>query len=898
MELTGLLIGIFALVTFFMPWVNHFRFGALRDEMSDIRRKIRVLQNRLKLSEDDTRISEPVRGSGLARSYELIAEEEFEQDDVKSTHSPEPEAVSAPGCAQVVPERIMEKGRSSFELDLGTRLPVWIGAVSLICAAFFLVRYSIEAGWLSPLVRVGLGAAFGAGLVSAGQWTIRHTGIANYKRIAQGLVGAGLVSLYVSLYAAVSLYSLLPPFIGFGAMTAVTMLAVILSLRHGQPIAAFGLLGGLLTPALVGSPEPNAMALFTYLFLLFGGMLLVLARKGWWVLAAIALTGVFLWTGFWYCVAFAPGDALALVLFPVAICGIVLATTKSYVLEQEEPEAENLPVHALNMIAVAGGAMTILWLGARITLSLFDWSMLGLISLGCVGLAYCRPAIYQRVLWAKLAADLVLFFMWAHGAAPAGSMAVIAGMAAIYMALPYLIMRRVHDPRFWAGVQLVASIALYAISCYRVSLPPVFADHGVLGMAALILTGLSVYQAREMRLGYQADETIQDHLTAIYALAATSFISLGLSAEMPREYLPLVFAAQTMATMWVYSRTGIAFLKTIVLTLTGVFLAMHYEQFVLFGQLSLDSLFGKLPSRHLAGSAMLDRPLVNLGLPAVFMGLALFIHRKQENPESSLSHVLFGTALMLALGGGYYMVRDLFQTSADFFAIRAGFFERGIVTLLIAASGLAVMKYAPDVLKIWGRCLFHLAMLRIVWFDLLILNPFMHNSQFVGDWPLANGVTLTYGAGIALAAWAAGSHAWVQAGSLIRKTYRLTGFILLFALSSLTVRQYFHEGWLATGGMGHAEFYSYSVAWLLTGLGLLAFGIVRQNGTARMASLAFMMLTTGKVFLLDAAELEGLYRVFSFLGLGLSLIGLSYFYTRFIIRNEDQERKDTGPWWF
>ena len=80
------------------------------------------------------------------------------------------------------------------------------------------------------------------------------------------------------------------------------------------------------------------------------------------------------------------------------------------------------------------------------------------------------------------------------------------------------------------------------------------------------------------------------------------------------------------------------------------------------------------------------------------------------------------------------------------------------------------------------------------------------------------------------------------------------------------------------------EFYMYSVAWLLTGLLLLTVGIWRNSQPARMASVLFIGITVLKVFLLDAAELEGLYRVFSFLGLGASLIGLSYFYTKFVFK--------------
>ncbi|MEO0974407.1 MAG: DUF2339 domain-containing protein [Pseudomonadota bacterium] len=36
----------------------------------------------------------------------------------------------------------------------------------------------------------------------------------------------------------------------------------------------------------------------------------------------------------------------------------------------------------------------------------------------------------------------------------------------------------------------------------------------------------------------------------------------------------------------------------------------------------------------------------------------------------------------------------------------------------------------------------------------------------------------------------------------------------------------------------------------------------------------------GKLFLIDMAGLEGLYRVASFLGLGLSLLGVSYLHQR------------------
>ncbi len=40
----------------------------------------------------------------------------------------------------------------------------------------------------------------------------------------------------------------------------------------------------------------------------------------------------------------------------------------------------------------------------------------------------------------------------------------------------------------------------------------------------------------------------------------------------------------------------------------------------------------------------------------------------------------------------------------------------------------------------------------------------------------------------------------------------------------------------------------------------------------------------GKVFLYDMAELRDFYRVFSFLGLGLSLLFIAWLYQRFVFR--------------
>jgi uncharacterized membrane protein len=66
------------------------------------------------------------------------------------------------------------------------------------------------------------------------------------------------------------------------------------------------------------------------------------------------------------------------------------------------------------------------------------------------------------------------------------------------------------------------------------------------------------------------------------------------------------------------------------------------------------------------------------------------------------------------------------------------------------------------------------------------------------------------------------------------------------------------------------------------GLALVALGIKMKNQLLRGTSLAILLITFGKVFLFDASNLDGLYRVASFFGLGISLLALSYFYSKFV----------------
>ena len=73
-----------------------------------------------------------------------------------------------------------------------------------------------------------------------------------------------------------------------------------------------------------------------------------------------------------------------------------------------------------------------------------------------------------------------------------------------------------------------------------------------------------------------------------------------------------------------------------------------------------------------------------------------------------------------------------------------------------------------------------------------------------------------------------------------------------------------------------------SLAWALYALVLLAVGMVRKSAALRWTSLVLMIITVGKAFLYDLANLQDLYRVASLVGLAFSLILISLAYQRFV----------------
>jgi hypothetical protein len=112
------------------------------------------------------------------------------------------------------------------------------------------------------------------------------------------------------------------------------------------------------------------------------------------------------------------------------------------------------------------------------------------------------------------------------------------------------------------------------------------------------------------------------------------------------------------------------------------------------------------------------------------------------------------------------------------------------------------------------------------------------------------------------------------------------GVILLFLLLNIEIADFYATGPEITFrfGVTLAQDLTYTIGWLIFGLGLLTAGIYLHNRVGRMTAVALIAVTTFKAFLYDMGSLGGLYRVASLVGLAVSLSLVALALQKFVLQ--------------
>ncbi|MCB9628076.1 MAG: DUF2339 domain-containing protein [Sandaracinaceae bacterium] len=193
----------------------------------------------------------------------------------------------------------------------------------------------------------------------------------------------------------------------------------------------------------------------------------------------------------------------------------------------------------------------------------------------------------------------------------------------------------------------------------------------------------------------------------------------------------------------------------------------------------------------------------------------------------------------------------------------------------------------------------------------LLLNPYILDYHPVSAWPFVNWIAYTY---LVPTAAALAGFAWLRDIEVARRrrfeAQVMPAKVALFAnaLGVLAVALGF--AWInltiidafAPDGPLELDFdrrpardLTLSLAWALYGGVLLGIGMWRKSTSLRGLSLGLVMLTIGKVFLVDLGNLQDLYRVASLVGLAMSLIVISLAYRRFVFPASDTDKQEGGP---
>ena len=750
---------------------------------------------------------------------------------------PTPSAIPPPIKRAVAPppppEPEPEADRPSLESLIGARLPVWIGAVALVVAGFFLVRHAVEIGLLTPGVRTILAALFAVILIGASEAARRIPALAEDPRIAQALAGAGIASSYATLYIAAALYHLIGPLPAFVLMVAVTTLGLFLALRHGPPTAVLALAGGFVAPLVAGYDAAGIGPLLVYLGLFTAALFGLAIHRGWGWLALAATVVGFGWVSF-LLVALDPALLTAPAAFVIALA---LAATLAL------PRA-GVTSGWLRIAPLVAGLIQLLVFAPALEFDGFAWGFYLILAAAALILAG-RDARHLPGALAALGLSLTLLAA-ALIAPDDGATFIAAPILALLFAAPGVVL--LDRARSWAVIALggIAGPVLIA----NLLEPSRLADWhwAILELAAAALA-FSVSWRRRAVIDSRDPGLIGGALAAVILFAAAA------GQRVAIDWIGAIFAITTLGLGLWARHTG----DRALLTLPALGVAA-----ILFAAIEPILDYALLIARSLAGEGVttpLLPPLVDAVRALLPLIAAIALLAPDSRQFGRLRNAALGIGIAAALLLLYHLAKLPLAIASDARFESLGFIERAAITHALFAAAFLLRTRLPAIALV----LFSLALGRVIWFDLLVLNPLLVAQQ-VSIFPLALHIALT--------------GFWLY--RFLPQPIATRAAIAAALLTTLAaVRQAAHGG-IITGPIGTGENYGYSAALLLLALAGLTLGIRSASRDLRLAGLGLLTFVTVKVFLIDAAALDGLIRILSFLGLGISLIGIGWVYRRFL----------------
>ena len=180
--------------------------------------------------------------------------------------------------------------RSDFHFEdfLGRKFFAILGIVSIVFAIGFFTVWAFSHGWIGDRGRIAIGMLASLGLVVAGE-ILRGRMPQFFDKIS----ASGIAGMVVVTFLARDFYGFLSAGESFSAYILEISAGLALALRYNSRVLGnFSILGGLLAPILMKSPEMNATGLLIFLLILSGAGFFVSVFKKWPEILGLLFLGV------------------------------------------------------------------------------------------------------------------------------------------------------------------------------------------------------------------------------------------------------------------------------------------------------------------------------------------------------------------------------------------------------------------------------------------------------------------------------------------------------------------------------------------------------------------------------------------------------------------------------
>ncbi len=746
---------------------------------------------------------------------------------------------------------------------------VILGGICLVFAGVFLVRYSIENGLLGPTARIVLGLLFGGGLIVAGE-KLRRSGQLE-AGVHAALVAAGSLVIYSALLVGFHLYQLYSGYTTFIAMALMSALSMLLALKHGPLMAAMGLLGAYLVPILVNPNSQSIEAALLYSF--------IVTCASFWLQRHIYRSWLWWGTWFgaiaWFVLSLNSPDtgqgfrASYLAALAYAAVALSFSGLKLSAIDAGKFPGRNI-YRQLTFVFVALSVALIFALRVE---DLNELSYPAMALLPIVAALVARNNLPLFKLLPLIALSPILFELFSMDIGFHDWRITIEAMAddlqSAYIIMLLLVTfafaaiggREFYNnrhPGYWVSFILFIPLIALILAYLRVS---GMQNDLAWALPTIVLGGMYAFLLTEWKKRKQVVE-----VEAALAIASQSAIAVACFFAFTEFTLTLILAVQLIGLAYIDRKIKIAVLPIIMkVLLLVVIVRLTFNPWIILYDVSSFTLL-----------------LTYLGCLACCLVAAREVRDNTELTvwlHSASAHLLI---LTLAVFTRYLLY------GGDIFAQKFTLAEASVYICSWAAVGI-IYEWKSNNLAHFKRWYRGLALLHIIAAAVLFVgyNMLQHNplwsAQSVGNTPIFNLLLIAYGIPVVLAVII------YKRIKELAKVAGVIGVIGLYLFVTLEIRHLWNGGIRLDMPVKEGELYTYSLVWLLLSLAIMIYGAYKHNADAKKAGVVALLLVIVKVFLWDMRDLDGLWRVVSFLGLGVSLLGIAFFINKFKPQSESSD---------